>query len=273
MAGRDERHNADYFPFYAKEGKTLFILESKYGCKGTGFFTNVMRFLTLQDYHHFCIAEEVDRLYFFSKMKCDEESAMDMLKLMATTGKLSRDLFNLSQVICSPDLLDSLKRLYRERHNPIITIEEIEAFYASKVIKPPINSISPAINSISPADNTQSKVNKSKLKKSKEQTCAFSQFWNTYPKKKSKGQAEKAFSNINPDEQLLATMIAKIEQAKKSEDWLKEGGRYIPHPATWLNSKCWEDEDTEIHPLAGKVSDTTLRNIRMMDEWRPDIEE
>lgn len=70
----------------------------------------------------------------------------------------------------------------------------------------------------------------------------FEQFWAAYPKKKSKGQAEKAFSKINPDEQLLATMIATIERAKTSEDWIKDQGRYIPHPATWLNAKGWEDE-------------------------------
>ena len=74
----------------------------------------------------------------------------------------------------------------------------------------------------------------------------FEKLWNSYPKKKSKGQAEKVFSKINPDEQLLAKMIATIERAKKSEDWIKEKGKYIPHPATWLNAKGWEDEEIVI---------------------------
>ena len=73
----------------------------------------------------------------------------------------------------------------------------------------------------------------------------FDAFWQAYPKKKSKGQAEKAFVKINPDEQFLATMLAAIEQAKKSGDWLKEDGKYIPYPATWLNAKGWEDEYKE----------------------------
>jgi hypothetical protein len=30
--------------------------------------------------------------------------------------------------------------------------------------------------------------------------------------------------------------------ATRSEDWTKEGGQYIPYPATWLNAKGWEDE-------------------------------
>jgi hypothetical protein len=74
--------------------------------------------------------------------------------------------------------------------------------------------------------------------------CAdqFEIFYNAYPKKRSKGQAEKAWNKINPSEQLLATMLAKIERAKTSEDWQKDNGRFIPHPATWLNAKGWEDE-------------------------------
>jgi len=97
----------------------------------------------------------------------------------------------------------------------------------------------------------------------------FETFWNTYPKKKSKGQAEAAFKKIRPDEQLLAIMIARIEQAKTSEDWIKESGKYIPYPASWLNAKGWLDEDTETHPLSGKVSDTTMRNIAVLDAWSP----
>jgi len=75
--------------------------------------------------------------------------------------------------------------------------------------------------------------------------CAskFEQFWKAYPRKKSKGQAETAFNKINPDEQLLATMIATIEQAKtQDEQWLKDNGAFIPYPATWLNAKGWLDE-------------------------------
>ena len=74
----------------------------------------------------------------------------------------------------------------------------------------------------------------------------FGQFWAAYPKKKSKGEAERRFAKINPDEQLLATMLTAIEQAKTSRDWQKDGGQFIPNPATWLNAKGWLDEDTPI---------------------------
>ena len=77
-----------------------------------------------------------------------------------------------------------------------------------------------------------------------EKNTLFEQFWQAYPKKKSRGQAEKAWLKIKPkpDEQLLATMIATIERAKKSVEWVKDSGQFIPYPATWLNAKGWEDE-------------------------------
>ncbi len=69
----------------------------------------------------------------------------------------------------------------------------------------------------------------------------FERFWSAYPKKKSRGTAIKAFQKartINDAE----TIIAAVEANKRGEDWTKEHGRFIPHPASWLNAMGWEDE-------------------------------
>ena len=79
----------------------------------------------------------------------------------------------------------------------------------------------------------------------------FKRFWQAYPKKKSKGQAEKAWSAISPDEPLLNRMLASLRQAVRSPDWQKEGGKYIPYPATWLFARAWEDETGP--PAAGAL--------------------
>jgi len=76
----------------------------------------------------------------------------------------------------------------------------------------------------------------------KDSRALFDEFWAAYPKKRSKGLAEKAFQKIHPDELLLARMLSSIERAKTSDDWKSHEGRYVPHPATWLNAKGWEDE-------------------------------
>ena len=75
----------------------------------------------------------------------------------------------------------------------------------------------------------------------------FAQFWKAYPKKKSKGDAEKAWNKIKPNEDLLSTIMATLEKLKASHDWRKENGKYIPYPASWLRAKGWEDSvDVEI---------------------------
>lgn len=79
----------------------------------------------------------------------------------------------------------------------------------------------------------------------------FDRFWIQYPKKRSKGDAEKAWNALKPDEQLQDRIHDALERAKTSADWRKDGGQYIPYPATWLRAKGWEDEHRpEKDPLA-----------------------
>ena len=71
----------------------------------------------------------------------------------------------------------------------------------------------------------------------------FERFWAAYPKKKSKGQARRAWDKLKPGSTMVDQMLLAIERAKQSEDWQKDGGQYIPYPATWLNAEGWEDEE------------------------------
>ena len=34
----------------------------------------------------------------------------------------------------------------------------------------------------------------------------------------------------------------------ETEDWQKEGGRFVPYPAKWLNAAGWLDEAPEPEP-------------------------
>ncbi len=72
--------------------------------------------------------------------------------------------------------------------------------------------------------------------------AGFQAFWTAYPRKEGKGACERWWHTHEPDDRLRDTMLAKIEQAKKSPNWQDKGGKFIPMPATWLNQKRWEDE-------------------------------
>lgn len=70
----------------------------------------------------------------------------------------------------------------------------------------------------------------------------FEKFFTAYPKKRSKGQAEKAWAKLKPNEHLVGVILRAVERAKTSAEWTRADGQYIPYPATWLNAKGWEDD-------------------------------
>jgi predicted phage replisome organizer len=83
------------------------------------------------------------------------------------------------------------------------------------------------------------------IDKDKEDICSFDEFWSAYPKKKAKEAARKAWVKLKPDETLGKEIIQAVIESAKTKDWLKENGKYIPYPATYLNGKRWEDERNE----------------------------
>lgn len=70
----------------------------------------------------------------------------------------------------------------------------------------------------------------------------FAEFWQQYPKKVAKPDALKAWRKVKPSGRLLADLMAGLAIHKVSDQWRKNGGEFIPHPATWLNKRRWEDE-------------------------------
>lgn len=82
--------------------------------------------------------------------------------------------------------------------------------------------------------NTDSKMNQFELR--------FESFWNAYPKKTGKKKCLEWFKKNKPSQQLVDQMIQTIELWKKSEQWQKQNGQFIPMPYTWLNRGGWDDE-------------------------------
>jgi len=70
----------------------------------------------------------------------------------------------------------------------------------------------------------------------------FNAFWVSYPKKIAKEAARRIYERISPSEELNAVIISAVQAWSKSPQWTKDGGQFIPHAATWLNQKRWQDE-------------------------------
>lgn len=109
---------------------------------------------------------------------------------------------------------------------------------ASEIICDHVHANVPVIQSESNSIS-ESESNAKDARKAREQ--AFDQFWSAYPRKEGKQKARAAFEKVTVPMEVL---LVAIERQKKSAQWSKDGGQFIPHPTTWLNGKRWEDEVT-----------------------------
>ncbi len=90
---------------------------------------------------------------------------------------------------------------------------------------------------------------------------AWDQFWAAYPKKVAKQAAMKVWNKVNPSDELVERMLQRLECQKPTPQWQEKAGRFIPHPATWLSERRWEDEDpTETGMREGPKSSSSTCN-------------
>lgn len=112
------------------------------------------------------------------------------------------------------------------------------------------------LTSEQPTANQQLTTNKNDKNEKNEKkktvySVDFEKFWAAYPRKEGKGKAWESWLKKKPPiEQVLAT----LEKYKRCDQWLKDNGQFIPHPATWLNQERWEDEIKGSETLEEKMA-------------------
>ncbi|MDP4120145.1 MAG: hypothetical protein Q8876_03700 [Bacillota bacterium] len=108
-----------------------------------------------------------------------------------------------------------------------------------------IPSIPPASGEINhdctAPDGAKNKTRRKASTLSKTQQELFGRFWEVYPKKVSVADAQRAWMKIDPDDIMTDNIVQAVEAAKINDHRFKDI-QYVPHPATWLNGRGWENE-------------------------------
>lgn len=78
-------------------------------------------------------------------------------------------------------------------------------------------------------------------------TDDFRCFYTSYPRKIDKLGAWKAWQKISPNNGLVEKIMTALSTDKAGE-WKGQEIKYIPHPATWLNRRRWEDDEVKAEP-------------------------
>lgn len=122
---------------------------------------------------------------------------------------------------------------------------EAEAEAEAKKDNPPIAPEGAGVGSGEQKPNGSTKKPRHGLTYSAE----FEEFWQRYPNKVAKPIAYAAYCRVPIVDQLA--ILDDLETRVDSEKWREDGGRFIPHPSTYLNQRRWEDQKPKLSAAGG----------------------
>jgi hypothetical protein len=97
----------------------------------------------------------------------------------------------------------------------------------------------------------------------------FERFWSQYPRKEKKKNAVEAWARLNLTDEDFYLVMASLARQKMSDQWTRDGGKFIPHPTTWLNGRRWEDEGIQgdyATTAPGSPATKFEKNMAVLDE-------
>lgn len=157
---RPKKQTVDYFPHIIKQGKTMTILENKFGNDGYAFWFKLLEILGSTDGHLYEYRNTTDKEFLHAKTLVSEDTAKEILNLLAELNAIDQELWEENIIWCD-NFIDNIEDAYSRRK---VNVPH----------KPTMSEVNVGRN---PADedkcndnddiNSQSKVNKSKVNKSK----------------------------------------------------------------------------------------------------------
>lgn len=85
-----------------------------------------------------------------------------------------------------------------------------------------------------------------KIPRPKHDPEAFDIFWAAYPRKDDLAASVKAWNRLKPSRGVCRIMYDALKQHKRSRQWTKDSGQYIPTFATWLKGQKWRNQGVDL---------------------------
>lgn len=241
---RPQKTTVDYFPHKTTSGRTIFVLENLYGNDGYAAWFKILEILGATSGHYYDYSSPANFQYLCAKLGVSGEKTLSILQTLAEVEAIDHDLHSQS-VIWSENFCAGLDKVYTKRNS-------------KRPEKPSFRNDNQCSRIVSGAETPQRKEEHSKgenklpcANKSFEQSDwrspddLFDEFWRLYPKKKSKLDAKKAWRQVK-GHTIFEKIIKAVKMANSSDpQWKKNGGDYIPFPATWLRAGGWDNEFNE----------------------------
>ena len=113
---RPRKETVDYFPHDCKHGKTMFILEQRYGNDGYAFWFKLLEILGSTNGHFLKIESDADTEFLAAVTKITAEQCIEILDLLAKLGAINAELWA-QKYVWSDNFVDRLSDVYRKRES------------------------------------------------------------------------------------------------------------------------------------------------------------
>lgn len=121
---RPRKDVVDFFPHYIARGKTIPILEKKYGNDGYAFWWKTLEILGMAEGHYFDCNNPVNWEYLQTYTLVSEDIANEILNMLARLDAIDKKLWS-KKVIWTGNFIENLTPLYSRRTQKPPTKEEI----------------------------------------------------------------------------------------------------------------------------------------------------
>jgi hypothetical protein len=216
---RKVKNTVDYFPHIVHSGKTIYILENKYGNDGYAFWFKTLETLGISDNHYIDCRNTEQWEFMLAKMRVSEETANNILSTLSNLNAIDSELWG-KKIIYSQNFIDNLFAIYERRKSKCLQKQDICKHLGIKCKqKPPLNGISDIKSTHSIVED--SIVEDSIVEYGENEVLNV---WNTFAKENNlsliKGLTEKRKSGINARSQEKEFNLFKILEEIKTSDFL-----------------------------------------------------
>lgn len=114
MAGRKDKNTVDYFPHYCKSGKTLFILENKFGNDGYAVWFKILELLGSNDNHYINCNDLSNWEFLQAQMRVSENKLTEILNCLSNLNAIHTELWD-NKIIWSSNFVKNINDAYLRR--------------------------------------------------------------------------------------------------------------------------------------------------------------
>jgi len=250
---RKEKQIVDYFPHDTVHGKTMFILENKWGNDGYAFWFKLLELLGRTEGHAYDCNNADAWEYLIAYTRLEENIVNEILNKLALLDAIDKELWN-EKIIWCDNFIDNISIVYQKR------VTEIPQ-------KPSIRRQKSGSGDVSGVGNTQSRVEESRV----EESNVFS-FKNQVNKKRWNQYKESITEVIEYYNRLRNRKLKpQTENYVKLLGWLFNCGYTVKQckivtEHRWLE---WQDNDT----MYKYHRPETLFAYENFQKYLPDAEE